>query len=93
MGTRRTWNGEARTTQKSPRPRRRALPGALSARIYSKPAPRCPLSLRPRRQFGCPGPFWARSYLFWHDGQPLTLIYEAFSPRLHAFLGPSCPID
>lgn len=28
------------------------------------------------------GPFWGRHYIFWHDGQPLTVIYEVFSPRL-----------
>lgn len=38
--------------------------------------------------FGCPGPFWGRYYLFWHRRQPLTLIYEVFSPKLSAYLGP-----
>lgn len=33
------------------------------------------------------GPFWGRHYLFWHDGQPLTLIYEVFSPYLRKYLG------
>jgi chorismate lyase len=33
------------------------------------------------------GPFWGRHYLFWHDGQPLTLIYEVFSPYLTRYLG------
>ena len=33
------------------------------------------------------GPFWGRHYLFWHDGQPLTLIYEVFSPYLRRYLG------
>lgn len=37
----------------------------------------------------CTGPFWGRYYLFWHDGKPLTLIYEVFSPRLATYLGPS----
>jgi len=37
--------------------------------------------------FGEPGPFWGRHYLFWHDGQPLTLIYEVFSPYLTKYLG------
>jgi chorismate lyase len=41
--------------------------------------------------FGCPGPFWGRYYLFWHDGKPLTLIYEVFSTCLEAYLGTSCP--
>ncbi|WP_244351821.1 chorismate pyruvate-lyase family protein [Thermostichus vulcanus] len=31
---------------------------------------------------GCPGPFWARHYLLLHKGEPLTVIYEVFSPRL-----------
>ncbi|MDY7013175.1 MAG: chorismate lyase [Cyanobacteriota bacterium] len=33
------------------------------------------------------GPFWGRHYLFWHSGQPLTLIYEVFSPYLQKYLG------
>ncbi len=33
---------------------------------------------------GCPGPFWARHYLLLHRGEPLTVIYEVFSPRLAA---------
>jgi chorismate lyase len=37
--------------------------------------------------FGCEGPFWGRHYLFWHHGQPLTLIYEVFSPKLSQYLG------
>ena len=37
--------------------------------------------------FGEAGPFWGRHYLFWHDGQPLTLIYEVFSPYLERYLG------
>ncbi|MEM7770362.1 MAG: chorismate lyase [Cyanobacteria bacterium P01_A01_bin.37] len=37
--------------------------------------------------FGESGPFWGRHYLFWHDGQPLTLIYEVFSPYLERYLG------
>ncbi|CAI7778979.1 unnamed protein product [Closterium sp. NIES-53] len=36
------------------------------------------------RIFGVPGPFWARHYFFYSHGRPLTLIYEAFSPRLDA---------
>jgi chorismate lyase len=35
------------------------------------------------------GPFWGRHYLFWHHGQPLTLIYEVFSPFLTKYLGPT----
>jgi chorismate lyase len=38
--------------------------------------------------FGQAGPFWGRHYLFWHSGQPLTLIYEVFSPYLQHYLGP-----
>jgi chorismate lyase len=33
------------------------------------------------------GPFWGRHYLFWHNEQPLTLIYEVFSPYLTKYLG------
>lgn len=40
--------------------------------------------------FGCSGPFWGRYYLFWHDGKPLTLIHEVFSPELAAYLGHPC---
>lgn len=39
--------------------------------------------------FGQSGPFWGRHYLFWHHGQPLTLIYEVFSPYLTKYLGPT----
>jgi chorismate lyase len=38
--------------------------------------------------FGERGPFWGRDYLFWHNGRPLTLIYEVFSPYLTRYLGP-----
>ncbi|ELR99124.1 chorismate lyase [Gloeocapsa sp. PCC 73106] len=38
--------------------------------------------------FAQPGPFWGRHYLFWHARQPLTLIYEVFSPYLTKYLGP-----
>ncbi|PNW83761.1 hypothetical protein CHLRE_04g216650v5 [Chlamydomonas reinhardtii] len=40
---------------------------------------------------GCKGPFWGRHYVFWSAGKPLTLIYEVFSPRLGAWLGPQEP--
>mmetsp|Transcript_24718 Transcript_24718/g.84549 ORF Transcript_24718/g.84549 Transcript_24718/m.84549 type:complete len:294 (+) Transcript_24718:169-1050(+) len=43
------------------------------------------------REFGHKGPFWGRHYTFWHDGRPLTLIYEVFSPRLEKWLGTSHP--
>ena len=41
--------------------------------------------------FGSKGPFWGRSYTFYLDGAPLTVVYEVFSPGLDAFLGPSHP--
>ncbi|WP_458647177.1 chorismate lyase [Sivoneniella epilithica] len=41
--------------------------------------------------FGQTGPFWGRHYLFWHHGQPLTLIYEVFSPYLEKYLGAATP--
>jgi chorismate lyase len=37
--------------------------------------------------FGQSGPLWGRHYLFWHHGQPLTLIYEVFAPSLQQYLG------
>ncbi|TVQ18763.1 MAG: DUF98 domain-containing protein [Leptolyngbya sp. DLM2.Bin15] len=40
------------------------------------------------QEFQQAGPFWGRHYLFWHHGQPLTLIYEVFSPYLTRYLGP-----
>lgn len=40
-----------------------------------------------RLGFGTDGLFWGRHYLFWHHGQPLTLIYEVFSPYLAKYLG------
>ncbi|KJH73558.1 chorismate lyase [Aliterella atlantica] len=42
--------------------------------------------------FGQKGPFWGRHYLFWHHGQPLTLIYEVFSPYLTKYLGSMHPL-
>lgn len=38
---------------------------------------------------GSKGPFWGRQYFFWHNGKPLTLIYEVFSSSLEKFLGPA----
>ena len=38
-------------------------------------------------QFGRTGPFWGRQYFFWHNGKPLKLILEGFSPALDAYLG------
>ncbi|NJL89068.1 MAG: DUF98 domain-containing protein [Coleofasciculaceae cyanobacterium SM2_1_6] len=43
--------------------------------------------------FGEPGAFWGRHYLFWHHGQPLTLIYEVFSPYLCKYLGSDKYLD
>jgi chorismate lyase len=37
---------------------------------------------------GMEGPLWGRQYFFWHQGRPLTLIYEVFSPHLAKYLGP-----
>lgn len=37
--------------------------------------------------FGYESPFWGRHYVFWHHGQPLTMIYEVFSPYLEKYLG------
>jgi chorismate lyase len=37
--------------------------------------------------FGEAGTLWGRHYLFWHQGKPLTLIYEVFSPHLQRYLG------
>jgi len=36
---------------------------------------------------GAEGPFWARHYLFWHDGRPLTCVFEVFSTALQDYLG------
>jgi chorismate lyase len=38
--------------------------------------------------FGVAGPFWGRDYVFWHRGEPLTVIQEAFSSALSEHLGP-----
>ncbi len=40
------------------------------------------------RLLNCPGPFWARHYLLFHRGRPLTVIYEVFSSRLQAKVVP-----
>lgn len=44
------------------------------------------ISKRLEHLFGYPEPFWARYYLLWWNQQPLTLIYEVFSPRLGEYL-------
>ena len=36
--------------------------------------------------FGFRGPFWARHYVLWSGGKPLTVIREIFSPRLASCL-------
>lgn len=40
------------------------------------------------RKFQASGPFWGRHYVFWHNGKPLTLIYEVFNTALESYLGP-----
>ena len=35
------------------------------------------------------GPFWGRHYIFWHDGVPMTVVYEVFSPHLERAIGPA----
>lgn len=44
------------------------------------------------REFQSAGPFWGRDYIFWHEGQPLTVIHEVFSTSLSEFLGP-CGVE
>ena len=39
-------------------------------------------------EFGQKGPFWGRYYTLYHQKQPLTLIFEVFSPILTEYLGP-----
>ena len=39
--------------------------------------------------FGAEGPFWGRHYIFWHEGEPMTVVYEVFNPALERQLGPS----
>jgi len=45
------------------------------------------------REFASRAPFWGRHYLFWHQGRPLTLIYEVLSSRLSTYLGASSPAE
>ncbi|NJM00020.1 MAG: DUF98 domain-containing protein [Synechococcaceae cyanobacterium RM1_1_27] len=40
--------------------------------------------------FGYSGPFWGRHYWLMRQQQPLTLIYEVFSPHLSQWLGDPC---
>lgn len=37
--------------------------------------------------FGAAGPYCARHYLLWHGGEPITMIYEIYSPNLRKYLG------
>lgn len=42
------------------------------------------------RAFGVEGPFWGRHYIFWHRGEPITVVYEVFNPAaLSDALGPT----
>ncbi|GMF26679.1 unnamed protein product [Phytophthora lilii] len=47
----------------------------------------CGNSAELEKDFGVPGPFWGRSYLFWNGGRPVTFIYEVFSPALEKYMG------
>jgi len=38
------------------------------------------------KAMGVEGPYWGRHYCFWHGGEPLTVIYEAFSNKLDDYL-------
>jgi hypothetical protein len=38
-------------------------------------------------EFNAPGPFWGRHYVLYVGGQPLTVVYEVFGPRLREWLG------
>ncbi|MBD2178655.1 chorismate lyase [Pseudanabaena sp. FACHB-1998] len=33
--------------------------------------------------------YWARHYLLWHGGEPITMIYEIYSPAIGKYLGSS----
>jgi len=33
--------------------------------------------------------FWARHYLLWHGGEPITMLYEVYSPAIGKYLGSS----
>lgn len=33
--------------------------------------------------------YWARHYLLWHGGEPITLLYEIYSPAIGKYLGSS----
>ncbi len=33
--------------------------------------------------------YWGRHYLLWHGGEPITMIYEVYSPAIGKYLGSS----
>ena len=33
--------------------------------------------------------YWGRHYLLWHGGEPITMIYEIYSPAIGKYLGSS----
>ncbi len=33
--------------------------------------------------------YWARHYLLWHGGEPITMLYEIYSPSIGKYLGSS----
>ena len=33
--------------------------------------------------------YWGRHYLLWHGGEPITMIYEIYSPTISKYLGSS----
>jgi chorismate lyase len=33
--------------------------------------------------------YWARHYLLWHGGEPITMLYEIYSPAIGKYLGSS----
>ncbi|MFZ4557613.1 MAG: chorismate lyase [Pseudanabaena sp.] len=33
--------------------------------------------------------FWGRHYLLWHGGEPITMLYEVYSPAIGKYLGSS----
>lgn len=41
--------------------------------------------------FGYPeiNQYWGRHYLLWHGGEPITMIYEIYSPAIGKYLGSS----
>ncbi|MFN5968373.1 MAG: chorismate lyase [Pseudanabaena sp.] len=48
----------------------------------------CPQLAQP---FGYPEnqEYWARHYLLWHGGEPITMLYEIYSPAIGKYLGSS----